>query len=130
MTYTLAALQFASYRQQNLAMSSFEAETYAAVGAGKEAVHLARLLLSMNESSAVPVLLLGDNKPSVTVHHNLEDAKRGKALDIRSHYLRHLIASRQVDYRHIPGSENPADTMTKQEHFPAFQRMRSRMNIR
>ena len=54
----------------------------AAVDAGKEAVHLARLLLSMNESSAVPVLLLGDNKPSVTVHHNLEDAKRGKALDI------------------------------------------------
>ena len=29
-----------------------------------------------------------------------------------------------------PGSENPADTMTKQEHLPAFQRMRSRMNIR
>ena len=55
---------------------------------------------------------------------------RGKALDIRSHYLRHLIASRQVDYRHMPGSENPADVMTKQEHFPAFQRMRSRMNIR
>ena len=85
---------------------------------------------ALEKSDATPVLLLGDNKPSVTVHHNLEDAKRGKALDIRSHYLRHLIASRQVDYRHIPGSENPADVMTKQEHFPAFQRMRSRMNIR
>ena len=65
------------------------------------------LLISMNESNAVPILLLGDNKPSVTVHHNLEDAKRGKALGIRSHYLRHLVASRQVDYRHIPGTENP-----------------------
>ena len=64
-----------------MAMSSFEAETYAAVDAGNEAIHLSRLLLSMNESSSAPVLLLGDNKPSVTVHHNLEDAKRGKALD-------------------------------------------------
>ena len=83
-TYNNTPLQFASFRQQNLAMSSFEAETYAAVDVGKEAVHLSRLLQSMNESNATPVLLLGDNKPSVTVHHNLEDAKRGKALDIRS----------------------------------------------
>ena len=34
------------------------------------------------------------------------------------------------DGLHIPGTENPADNMTKQEHLPAFQCMRSRMNIR
>ena len=33
-------------------MSSFEAQTYAAVDAGKEAVHLSRLLRSTNEPTA------------------------------------------------------------------------------
>ena len=48
----------------------------------------------------------------------------------RFHFLWHLISSRQVDYRHIPGPENFADSQTKQEHLPAFQRMRSSHNIR
>ena len=36
----------------------------------------------------------------------------------------------ELESRKVPRTKNPADVMTKQEHFPAFQRMRSRMNIR
>jgi hypothetical protein len=91
--YNNTPVQWASLRQDLLAMAAHEAEIYAAVDAAKEAVHLHRLLQDLGEHSTAAQVLMGDNKPSVTAQQNFTDCTQSKHIDRRAHHIRHLCPS-------------------------------------
>ena len=127
--YNNTPIHWSSHRQSLFAQSCYEAETYAAVDAAKEAVHLQHLLVSMGEPSDHPIQLYGDNKPSTTNMENFADTTRSKALDRQAHYLRHLVHSNQINYSYIPGPDNRADGLTKSLPFPAQEHTRLNWNV-
>jgi hypothetical protein len=88
-SYNNTPVQWASRRQDLLAMAAHEAEIYAAVDAAKEAVHLHRLLQDLGEHSTAAQVLMGDNKPSATAQQNLTDCTQSKHIDRRAHYSLH-----------------------------------------
>jgi site-specific DNA-cytosine methylase len=123
--YNNTPVHWTSHRQSLFAQSAYEAETYAAVDAAKEAIHLNKLLDSMGEHSDEPIHLYGDNKPSTINMQNFADTSRSKALDRQAHYLRYLVHSNQINYSYVAGTDNRADALTKSLPFPAQQRARS-----
>ena len=122
--YNNTPFHWTSHRQSLFAQSAYEAETYAAVDAAKEAVHITRLLESMGEHSDQPIQLYGDNKPSTTNMQNFADTSRSKALDRQAHYLRHLVHSNQINYSYVAGTDNRSDALTKSLPLPAHKRAR------
>jgi hypothetical protein len=127
--YNNTPVHWATHRQSLFAQSCYEAETYAAVDAAKEAVHLHRLLHSMGDGDGTPIHLHGDNKPSTTNMHNFADTSRSKALDRQAHYLRHLVHSGEIIYSYTPGPENRADGLTKSLPAPAQDRPRNNWRV-
>jgi hypothetical protein len=123
--YNNTPFHWTSHRQSLFAQSAYEAETYAAVDAAKEAVHITRLLESMGEHSDQPIHLYGDNKPSTTNMQNFADTSRSKALDRQAHYLRHLVHSNQINYSYVASDNNRSDALTKSLPFPAHKRARA-----
>jgi hypothetical protein len=129
-SYNNTPVQWASRRQDLLAMAAHEAEIYAAVDAAKEAVHLHRLLQDIGERTTAAQVLMGDNKPSVTAQQNFTDCTQSKHIDRRAHYIRHLCHAKKLNYKHIPGTENTADAFTKALPGTTFKKFRNHMNIR
>jgi hypothetical protein len=111
-------------------MAAHAAEIYAAVDAAKEAVHLHRLLQDLGEHSTAAQVLMGDNRPSATAQQNFTDCTQSKHLDRRAHYIRHLCHAKELNYKHIPGSENTADALTKAPPGATFKKSRHTMNTR
>jgi hypothetical protein len=105
--YNNTPVHWATHRQSLFAQSCYEAETYAAVDAAKEAVHLHRLLHSMGDGDGTPIHLHGDNKPSTTNMHNFADTSRSKALDRQAHYLRDLVHSGEINCSYTPAHQVP-----------------------
>jgi hypothetical protein len=81
-SYNNTPVQWASRRQDLLAMAAHEAEIYAAVDAAsheqpaKEAMHLHWLLQDLGEHSTAAQVLMGDNKPSVTAQQTSRTAPK------------------------------------------------------
>jgi hypothetical protein len=130
-SYNNTPVQWASRRQDLLAMAAHEAEIYAAADAAKEAVHLNRPLQDLGgHCSTAAQVLMGDNKPSVTAQQNFTDCTQSKHIDRRAHYIRYLCHAKKLNYKHIPGSENTADALTKALTGTLFKKSRHNANIR
>jgi hypothetical protein len=103
------AATWRSRRQQVLATSSRDSETYAAAAAAKEAVHLRRLLAMPDEISPPVVLLgdvVGDNKSSIKAAENGTDKGRSKHIDVSAHFLRERCRDGSICFFYVPGTED------------------------
>jgi hypothetical protein len=118
--YNNTPVQWASRRQDLLAMGAHEAEIYAAVDAAKEAVRLHRLLQDLGEHSTAAQVLMGDNKPSATGQQNFTDCTQS-------------IAYRQARSLHqtsLPCKEVELQTHSRPgEHSRCVYKSTSRYNI-
>jgi len=101
-----------SHTQKTIALSSTEAEYMALSDASRQAVWLKSLLLEIGFNTG-PVTLAGDNQGSIFIAQNSVTERRSKHIDIRYHYVREKILDGEVELRFIPGTENPADILTK-----------------
>ena len=122
------AVTWRSRRQQVLATSSCDSETYAAAAAAKEAVHLRRLLAMPDEASP-PVVLLGDNKSSIKAAENGTDKDRSKHIDVSAHFLRERCRDGSICFFYVPGTENVSDMLSKNLHTPSFNKFRAGMGV-
>ena len=122
------AVTWRSRRQQVLATSSCDSETYAAAAAAKEAVHLRRLLAMPDEASP-PVILLGDNKSSIKAAENGTDKDRSKHIDVSAHFLRERCRDGSICFFYVPGTENASDMLSKNLHTPSFNKFRAGMGV-
>jgi hypothetical protein len=124
------AVTWRSRRQQVLATSSCDSETYAAAAAAKEAVHLRRLLAMAAKCRHLGyVVLLGDNKSSIKAAENGTDKDRSKDIDVSAHFLRERCRIGSICFFYVPDTENVSDVLSKNLHTPLFDKFRAAMGV-
>eukprot|EP00253_Pinus_taeda_P034842 PITA_34842 len=112
--FTLAgrAISWMSKLQETVALSTIEAEYIATSDASKEAIWLKGLL---DEIGRIPekVDVLCDSQSAIHLATNLAYHNRTKHIDVRYHFLRHVIDGRKVALQKVHTQENCADIFAK-----------------
>jgi hypothetical protein len=107
-----------------------EAEVVAANEAAKEAAWLEKLTVDLNEASAPPVLYV-DNQGAIDLIHDQKFHTKTKHIDIRLNYIRlDMVANKRLSVQHIPGTDQPADALTKALPVETFRRHIHTMGLR
>lgn len=107
-----SVVSWQSCKQKTVALSSTEAEYMAISEAVKEAIYLKGLLYELM-GTALCVNLFSDNQGAIKLSANDTYHKRSKHIDIRHHFVRQVIAEKQIVLKHLPTHEMPADILTK-----------------
>jgi transposase InsO family protein len=108
-----AAISWGSKKQTSVALSSTEAEYIAAAHAAKEAIWLRRLLTELGENLESPTTLFVDNQSAIAIARNPEFHDRTKHIEVRYHFLRQVVDSKEVHLEYLPTGEQVADILTK-----------------
>ena len=123
------AVGWSSKLQTVVALSSTEAEYMAAVEAGKEIMWMRNILGEFGYAVSGPSSLGIDNLSAISVSKNPEHFGRMKHLDLRFFWLRDAVDSGVVAPFHVPGTEQPADALTKPLPLPAVKSTREAMGL-
>ena len=112
--YTWAGncISWKSQQQSVVALSSTEAEYIAATEAAKEAIWLTGLLNEIQNTSYVPVLHI-DSQSALYLCKDPVYHERSKHIDVRLHFIRDLVDTKQIIVKKVKGDYNPADFGTK-----------------
>ena len=105
-------ISWKSTLQKVVALSSTEAEYMAATEAIKEAIWIKGLTqeLGMNSEN---INVFCDNQSALHLMKNPMFHERSKHIDIKLHFIRDVIASKEVQVTKVHTNENPADMFTK-----------------
>ena len=119
------AISYLSKKQPTIAMSSTEAEIYAASLAGLEAVFL-RSLLEMLKPDAItgPTIIDVDNKGAVDMSEDYIANSRNRHFTRRHLKVRELVEDGVVQLKSIPTDDNVSDIMTKPLSVRRFEKLR------
>jgi len=110
-----------SRAQKTVAHSSTEAEYMAMSDCSRQVMWIQSLLRELGFSeSRTPIC--GDNQGSIFIASNPVQEHRTKHIDIRYHYIRERVEEGDVELFFIPGTDNPADLLTKALGDNLFQR--------
>lgn len=108
-----SAFSWGSSKQSVVAQSSTEAEYIALSTAAKEAVYLRRLLKEIGCLDQDKIVLLGDNISAQHIAKNPVHHKRTKHIDIKYHFVREKVESKEIELKYVSTNENVADIFTK-----------------
>ena len=109
-------IAWSSKQQVVVALSSCEAEYLACSHNARQVIWLRSLFEEIGFAQNSPTPLYCDNQGTVICTHDPQSHSRMKHIDIRAHFIRDSVNRKLIDVHHIPGSENPADLMTKLLH--------------
>lgn len=101
--------------QQNVSLSSTEAEYYAYGSCIQELLWIQQVMHQMQYSGKdiVTTCIYSDNQSSIALGNNPELHQRTKHIDIKHHFIREHIEAGQVDARYISTHDMAADGLTK-----------------
>ena len=71
-----------------------------------------------------------DNMGAIKAAKNHTATKHTKHIELHVHFLRERIQLSEVDITHIPGTDNPADLLTKPLPRCKLEEFRHRMGVR
>ena len=113
MGYVLGCLVcWDSKKQKTVALSSCESEYYAITDGAKWALHLIDLVGQMLPVD-VPVAMHIDNVGAGYMSQNAINNQRTKHIDIRYHFIRHLLKIGVLELFYVDTKLNVSDVMTK-----------------
>ena len=101
-----------SKRQALVTLSTAEAEYVALSEAAKEAIWIKRLITEL-QGSCGGATLREDNQAAIRIAENPELHARTKHIDVRYHWIRDVIQSKEVKMEYCPTRDNVADALTK-----------------
>jgi len=118
-------------KQKALSTSTVEAEYIAASTACKEVTWIRRLVeeILQGKLKIKPVLYM-DNAGAICLGHNDALSEKTKHIRYTYHFVRECIKDNILDLKHIPGTENPADMMTKPLPRILLERHSARIGLR
>ena len=102
-----------SKQQAVVALSSTEAEYMAITEAGKEALWCSRFLSMLGYGDGGPVDLRVDNKGAIVLTENPEFHRTTKHIDLRHHWIREKVESKEIKITYISTHEMVEDGLTK-----------------
>ena len=105
-------VSWTSHKQSTVATSIMEAEYTALSDASREVIARTQLYAELRLKLSPP-LLFSDNQGALDIFEDSTNYQRAKHIDIRYHFIRHVLRNNQISIDYIPSSENPADILTK-----------------
>lgn len=110
---TRGVVSWGSKLQPTVALSSAEAEYMAACAAVQEAVHLRLLMSDLGFEQREPTVIYEDNQGCIALSDNPVYHRRTKHIDIRYHFIRERVASKEIELKYVPTKYQLADLLTK-----------------
>lgn len=95
-----------------MALSTTEAEFIAATEASKELLWLKRLVGELGFDQDKYVLFC-DNQSAIHLSKNSSFHSRSKHIDVRYHWIREVLSSKQMQLEKVHTDDNGADMLTK-----------------
>jgi flagellar biosynthesis/type III secretory pathway chaperone len=108
-------LSWTSRRQQSRALSSMEAEYYAASEVMKEIIWWRALFCELGFEQTSPTIVYEDNKACISFSKNNTCHARTKHIDLRAHDCRDKVKNGEIKLVHIETNNQLADMMTKSQ---------------
>ncbi|KAK8933348.1 hypothetical protein KSP39_PZI015566 [Platanthera zijinensis] len=102
-----------SKKQAVVARSSAEAEYRAMASVVSELTWLESLLTDLGVKLPSPALLLCDSQAAIHIAKNPVFHERTKHIEVDCHFIREKVQLKKIDLRHVPGTEQVADVLTK-----------------
>jgi hypothetical protein len=113
-------LSWTSRRQQSRALSSMEAEFYAACETAKEVLWWRALLCELGLEQTSPTVVYEDNKACIAYSKNNTCHARTKHIDLKAYACRDYVRDGVVRLEHIGTNDQLADMMTKTQQVKLF----------
>lgn len=110
---TGGVVSWGSKLQPTVALSSAEAEYMAACAAVQEAVHLRLLMSDLGFEQKEPTVIYEDNQGCIALSDNPIHHRRTKHIDIKYHFIRERVASKEIELKYVPTEYQLADLLTK-----------------
>jgi hypothetical protein len=118
------AISWESKRQKLTALSSAEAEYYAASAAACDIAYLRRVMLMMGFEQKNPTPVAEDNIACIYMSRTSAMYNKGKHIDTRVYRLREFVQDGVVELYHVGTNEQAADIFTKSLPSDAVRRHR------
>lgn len=106
-------LSWASKRNQNICLSSTEAEYKALTSAGKEALWARQCLQDIGQKQKLATKVMCGNMGAIALANNPVFHSRTKHIAIYHHFIREVVAQGAVTLEYVNTSQNVADALTK-----------------
>ena len=106
------------------ALSSTEAETYAAAAAAAETVWARGLMAELGYGQPQPTTLWVDNTGAAAIANDAGSVGRSRHIARRANFLLDMHERGEIETRHMPGEDTVADTLTKPLEKKKFIRLR------
>ncbi|EWM20025.1 putative polyprotein [Nannochloropsis gaditana] len=100
-------------QQDVVALSSAESELISACSATQSAVYIRQLLTDLGFKQDEPTVIMEDNQACIAMGNNPITHKRTKHIDVRYHFVREKVESKEVELVYIPTQHQLADILTK-----------------
>ena len=110
-------------------MSLTEAEYVALTLASQEAIWLRRLLSSIGLKQSTATVLYEDNQGALELSRNPIHHARTKHIDIKYHFIREAVESKEVELMYCPTTTMIADIFTKGLAKQRFQELREQLGV-
>nr|GEU62586.1 ribonuclease H-like domain-containing protein [Tanacetum cinerariifolium] len=123
-------ISWSAKRQTTLSRSSAEAEYRSVANAVAETCWLRNLPRKLHTSLSFATLVYCDNISAVYLSSNPVQHHRTKHIEIDIHFVRDLLAARQVHVLHVPSRYQFADIFTKRLPSSLFEKFRTSLSVR
>jgi hypothetical protein len=110
-------------------LSTTEAEYIALSVAVCKAVWLRKLLTDLFDHEMDPTTTHCDNQSCVKLFENPVFHDRSKDIEIKYHYIRHIVQRKKVHMQYLPTHEQIADLFTKSLAKTKFKYFRERLGL-
>ena len=107
------AVAWGAKKQNNVALSTAEAEYLAAVQTAKQVIWFSSLFSELSYSMPDTPTIFCDNQAAISISHHPEHHSKTKHIDIACHFLRDMVQKKKIQLKYISTKENIADIFTK-----------------
>ena len=124
-----STISWKSKLQSIVALSLTEAEYVSLSSATQEALWLRVLLDGTGFKQDNATTIFEDNQGAIALAKNPTHHSRTKHIDIKYHYVREAVSTKEINLEYCPTQDMIADSLTKGLPRPQFEKLRLKLGV-